>query len=262
MEGTTMNARSKKKIAVASAAMTATALAGAVMSPTLALMAPGTPGRDVHVGADDDNADNPFIQPAGVAAPQHMNNTDVLVGRGHDDLLIGKLGGDTLLGNQGADILVGGPEAFTAPNSDVLLGESGKDINIWAPGDGSDAFVGHTGRDTMIFAPFVTRPNGSPVLERFHDRKIPRVDIDSAPQFSCDIVTVTPDQDLGFDHLVRFSVNDVLAVTVRQEKVERVFCPSPDTGSALVADLTAVRPKFRPVALSDVKGVTGAILAP
>ena len=42
-----------------------------------------------------------------------------------------------------------------SPNSDVLVGDKGDDINIWAPGDGSDAFTGNEDKDTMIFAPFV-----------------------------------------------------------------------------------------------------------
>lgn len=257
-----MTIRRNTTVAVASATLTVGAIAGMLGAPAGALMAPGTPAQDVHIGADDDNAGNTFIQPPGVAAKQHMDNTDVLVGRGDGDLLIGRLGGDTLLGNGGADILVGGPEAFSAPNSDVLLGEGGNDINIWAPGDGSDAFVGHKGRDTMIFAPLVTNHNGSPVLERFHGRRIPRVDIDAAPQLTCDIVKVPLRTGLGFDFLIRFSVNGQLAVTVRQERVERVFCPGPDAGEALVADLTDAHPAFHAVPLSRVKGVTGAILAP
>ena len=107
---------------------------------------PGTSAKDVTVGGDNDNADNPFIQPPGVTAKQHMDNTDVLFGRGNHDLLIGKLGGDTLLGGKRNDILIGGPEKGSAPNSDVLVGEEGNDINIWAPGDGSDAFAGDKGR--------------------------------------------------------------------------------------------------------------------
>lgn len=269
-----MNRRTTPRAGQTALALVAASLAGAVLMPALvpallpallpaqALVAPGTPGRDVHIGLDNDNAANAFIQPPGVQAKQHMDDTDVLIGRGNDDLLVGNLGGDTLLGNSGDDILVGGPEKGQAPNSDVLLGEGGDDVNIWAPGDGSDAFVGHTGTDTMIFAPFVTKADGSLLLEDFYGRQIPRVDIDSAPQFGCTIVPIPASERLGFDFLVRFDVNDVPVVTVRQETVESVYCPSPDAGKALVADLTDARPKFRTVRVADVRGVVGAIVAP
>ena len=111
----------------------------------VATMAPGTPGKDVTVGLDNDNAANTFIQPPGVVAKQHMDNTDVLFGRDNADLLRGNLGDDVLVGGRGSDILIGGPENGTPINSDVLLGEEGNDINIWAPGDGSDAFAGDEG---------------------------------------------------------------------------------------------------------------------
>lgn len=239
-------------------------LAGTTLAvaPASGLMAPGTSGKDVHIGTDTDNADNTFIQPPGVVAKQHMDNTDVLIGRGNDDLLIGNLGSDTLLGNTGDDILVGGPEAFQAPNSDVMLGEGGDDINVWAPGDGSDAFVGAGGKDTMIFAPLETKADGSPKLVRRQHRKVPRVKIDELPQFSCTIITVPASEHLGFDFLVRFNVNDVPAVTVRQEAVERVLCPSPYAGRVLVADLTKPNPTFTSRRLTSVSGVVGAIIAP
>ena len=256
-----MNRPKNHILAMAAVALAATSVVGSAGLSADALLAPGTPAKDVHIGLDNDNADNPFIQPPGVSAKQHMDNTDVLVGRGNDDLLVGNLGGDTLLGNGGSDIMIGGPENFTAPNSDVLLGEGGDDVNIWAPGDGSDAFVGHTGHDTMIFAPFIKDTAGALRLEHFRGRQIPRVDIDGSPQFSCSILGVPADEELGFDFLVRFNVNDVPAVTVRQEAVESVYCPSPDEGKALVADLTEDQPTFRPIRLTRVRGVVGAIMA-
>ncbi len=111
-----------------------------------------------------------------------MDNTDVLFGRANDDLLIGKLGDDTLLGGEDSDILIGGPEKGQATNSDVLVGDEGHDINIWAPGDGSDAFIGNEGADTMIFAPFVEKADGALLLTRNNGRRIPRVDIDDQPR--------------------------------------------------------------------------------
>jgi hypothetical protein len=235
----------------------ATCAAGAI-----ATVAPGTPGKDVTEGLDNDVASNTFIQPPGVAAPQHMNATDVLFGRGNDDLLQGNLGSDTLVAGRGDDILIGGPENFTAPNSDVLLGEAGDDINIWAPGDGSDAFAGDTGYDTMVFAPFVLRPNGEIKRERFEGRRVPRVDISGNPAFSCQIVRVPRAQQLGAQFLVRFAVNDVIAVTVRQKDVERLLCPSPREGRVRVADPTDHSPAFRTRRLSAINGALGAVVAP
>src|SRR4051794_4584796 len=160
--------------AAAVAVMSAATVAG-VATGAYATIAPGTPFNDVTFGADNDNATNTFVQPPGVAAKQHMDNTDVVFGRGGNDLLVGNLGGDTLLGGLGDDILAGGPEQFQAPNSDVVLGEEGNDVNIWAPGDGSDAYVGDVGYDDMVLAPFVKNPNGSLRREIRNGRQVLRV---------------------------------------------------------------------------------------
>jgi hypothetical protein len=241
-------------------ATVSTGLAACAVS-AIATVAPGTPGKDVTQGLDNDVASNTFIQPPGVAAPQHMNATDVLFGRGNDDLLQGNKGNDTLVAGPGDDILIGGPENFTPPNSDVLLGDAGNDINIWAPGDGSDAFMGDKGADTMVFAPFVLRPNGSIKRERVNGRLVPRVTISGNPAFSCRIVPVPRAQQLGAQFLVRFAVNDVIAVTVRQKDVERVLCPSPYAGKVRVADLTDRHPSFRTRRLSAFHGALGAVIA-
>lgn len=245
---------------VVPAAISAALLATAAGTTATAMTAPGSPGKDVTVGRDNDNAQNTFVQPLGVAAKQHMDNTDVLFGRDNDDLLIGRKGSDTLLGGRGSDILIGGPEKGVAPNSDVLIGEEGNDINVWAPGDGSDAFLGNEGFDTMVFAPFRTNPNGSLRIDRFAGRFIPRVKTDLAPQFSCQIVKVPASQGLGFQHLVRFKVNGVTAVTVRQKDVERVLCPSPTAGRVRVANLQVANPVFVNVPKAAVTGVAGAII--
>lgn len=252
--------RRTRRLVAATAAIGALVVAGT--ASTSALVAPGTAAKDITVGLDNDNADNPFIQPPGVTAKQHMDDTDLLFGRGNDDLLIGFLGGDTLLGGSGDDITIGGPEGAQAPNSDVLVGDRGDDINIWAPGDGSDAFAGNEGTDAMVFAPFVEKADGSLLLTRYDGRKIPRVDIDDQDAFSCTIVPVPVAEKLGFQFLVRFNVNDTPVVTVRQKDVERVFCPSPDAGKVAVANLTAPYPAFHDVWLRDVRGTVGAILDP
>lgn len=256
----TLSTRRTRRLTAA--ALVSSALVVGLGAASTALVQPGTPAKDVTVGGDNDNAANPFIQPPGVTAKQHMDNTDVLFGRANDDLLIGRLGGDTLLGGTQDDIMIGGPEKFAAPNSDVIVGEEGDDINIWAPGDGSDANIGNEGRDTMIFAPFVEDRNGSLLLTPYAGRSVPRVAIDEQPAFSCTVVEVPASENLGFQHLVRFNVDGVPAVTVRQKDVERVFCPSPQTGRALVADLREERPYFRTVRLDRVRGTVGEILEP
>jgi hypothetical protein len=253
---------SKKRVLAVSAAAVALASTGAMLSTAMGVVEPGTPAKDVTVGRDNDNADNTFIQPPGVTAKQHMDNTDVLFGRANDDLLVGRLGGDTLLGGDDDDILVGGPEGGQAPNSDVLIGEYGNDVNIWAPGDGSDAYIGNQGYDTMIFAPFVKKDDGSLRYFRAHGRRIVKVEIDEQPAFSCTIVPVPPSQKLGAQFLVRFNVNGSPVVTVRQTDVEKVYCPSPLENTAQVASLRVAHPTLRDVDVRKVPGVVGDILAP
>ncbi len=242
-------------------AVTVGVLLGVAAIGANAIIQPGTPGKDVTFGLDNDNADNTFVQPPGVVAKQHMDNTDVLFGRDNDDLLVAKLGDDVLVGGTGDDILVGGPENFTTPNSDVILGDKGNDINVWAPGDGSDAFVGDKGYDTMVFAPFELTANGNLKLESYAGRKIPRVDIGDKPQFSCRIVKVPPQQKLGAQFLVRFLVSGTPVVTVRQKDVERVLCPSPLPNKAKVAYLRKPHPSFSTIHLDDIRGTLGAIVA-
>ena len=236
--------------------------AGATVTTTLAadaVMAPGTRGNDVTFGADNDNADNPFIQPPGVTAKQHMDNTDVLFGRAGRDLLVGRLGGDTVVAGPGNDVLVGGPEAFAAPNSDVLLGEEGNDINIWAPGDGSDAFAGDKGHDTMVFAPFVLDGDDL-TLRRHRGRQGPggrhRRQRSVLAARSC---RSRRREKLGAQFLVRFLVNGVPAVTVRQKDVEKVVCPSPREGRAKVARLAGPHPTFHEVHVNRLRGALGVI---
>jgi hypothetical protein len=209
--------------------------------PVNAALVRGGDGNDILWGRDNDNAANAFIQPAGVSAKQHMDNTDVLLGSGNGDVMIGKKGNDVIDGASGDDILIGGVENFVAPNSDVLIGGTENDINIWAPGDGSDLFAGDTGTDIQIFAPFVLK-NGQPqlFLAAAYNRVVPHVDIDSKPQFSCEIEAAP--SNLGVQFVSRFLVNGTLAVTVRLRDVELVLCPSPNANAVLVADLKSGAP--------------------
>lgn len=244
------------------AALASAALVVGLGATSTALVQPGTPAKDVTFGGDNDNADNPFIQPPGVTAKLDMDNTDVLFGRANDDLLIGRLGSDTLLGGTEDDILVGGPEKTSTPNSDTLVGDEGNDMAIWAPGDGNDAFIGNEDRDTMVFAPFVEDRNGAILLTRYAGRSVPRVAIDEQPTFSCTVVGVPESENLGFQFIVRFNVEGSPVVSVRQKDVERVYCPSPERGRAMVADLGDDRPYFRSVRLDRVRGTVGQVLEP
>jgi len=222
----------------------------------------GGGNADVLFGRDNDNAANTFIQPPNVTAKQHLDNTDILLGGRSGDLLIGLLGDDVLHGESEDDILIGGTENFQAPNSDVIFGDSGNDINIWAPGDGSDAFLGGQGTDTHIFAPIVVE-NNRPRLFTYNGRQIPRVNIANQPNFRCTIERVPANQALGFPFITRFFVGENLAVTVRlSQGVEQVFCTSPRPNRVLYADLRSANPTvFVERRLSDFSGsLLGAIM--
>ena len=176
-----------------------------------------------------------------------MDNTDVLFGRDNDDLLIGKLGGDTLLAGADDDILIGGPEKGQAPNSDVLVGDTGDDINIWAPGDGSDAFIGNEDKDTMIFAPFVENTDGSLLITRTLRTQDPaREDRRPAGVHLHGRATCRRRNGSAAQFLVRFNVNGNPVVTVRQKDVEKVFCPSPEAGKAVAGAADRRRPHHLP----------------
>lgn len=193
----------------------------------------------VHQGSDEDNADNRILQPADETSKQHMDNTDVLLASS-GDLLIGVLGNDTLVGSPEDDILVGGPENFVGPNSDVIYGGAGDDINIWVPGDGSDAVIGGAGNDISIFAPFKNQsaPGAVPTLSDGNGRPVPQVSISNKPQFTCSIEAVPSSEGLGYEFLLRFAVNGDVKVTVRHSEVEAIVCPSDEEGTLLLADLS------------------------
>jgi hypothetical protein len=63
----------------------ASALVVGLAAGSSGVILPGTEAKNVGIGLDNDNATNPFIQPPGVTAKQHMDNTDVLFGRDNDD---------------------------------------------------------------------------------------------------------------------------------------------------------------------------------
>ena len=242
------------------AALAAVMMVAASGSVHAALQEGSGGGQDVIFGADDDNAGNTVVQPADVAAKQHLDNTDLILGGSRADLLVGVAGDDVIDGEGNSDILIGGPEAgLGQPNSDVLLGGNGPDVNIWAPGDGSDAFAGGRDHDTQVLAPLVL-DNGDLALDRFKGRTIPRVSIDEKPQFSCTIESAAG-AVAGYNYLVRFFANGNLAVTIRLADAEWVLCPSPNPGTVQVAERQSGSTDFVERPLSYFDGtLVGAII--
>lgn len=218
----------------------------AALSPGMAALLEGSNRAEVLTGLDDDNVNNPIIQPAGVAANQSLSNTDVVLGEDENDVLLGLLGSDVMDGGAGKDIIVGGTEQATAPNSDIMFGGSGGDVNVWAPGDGSEAFLGDGGRDALVFG-VIDRVNNIPTLSdpvRRFPEGVPTAEVTNAGGF-CTLEKVT-DDSLGYEFLARFFVRATgnLAVTVRVTDVEQVFCTSQAGGAITFADLTATNPAF------------------
>lgn len=225
----------------------------------------GGPGAQVLIGRDDDNVNNPDIQPLDVPSPpgpnQSLNNTDILRGGPGNDILIGLLGSDVLDGGVGDDILIGGPEGGAGggpPNSDVQFGGAGRDIAIWAPGDGSDAFIGGLHRDALVMGlidrdpadPAGRRPLLSNPIPRF-PHGLPSVNL-TGTNGSCTLERVD-DPDLGYEFLVRFfGGTGALAVTIRLAEVEQVFCSTSPAGGIVFADLTQPDPQFVPISADEV----------
>jgi len=226
------------------------------IQPTQAAFVDGGGGPQVLIGPDDDNVNNPVIQPAGVAVNQSLNNTDVIEGDGGNDVLIGLLGSDVLLGGPGQDVIIGGTEQGQGPNSDIIFGGPGNDVNIWAPGDGSDAYIGDTGEDAMVFGVIDRDGDNVPTLTGsvpgFADG-VPTANVTRQGGF-CTLESVD-DPTLGYEFLVRFFVRatGALAVTIRLAEVEQVFCTSEAGGQITFADLTESDPQFVEVGLDEVE---------
>ena len=245
---TTQRGRSRAGSALAAGALLASLAMGLMgpAQPALAALTDGGRGRDAVIGRDDDNQSNPVIQPAGVAANQSLNNTDVLLGGTGNDVLIGLLGSDVMLGGQGSDILIGGTEQGQQPNSDVMFGDQGNDVSIWAPGDGSDFFHGGPGLDAEVFG-VIDKENNVPTLTGTapgFPQGVPTANVSGSPGF-CTLERVT-DPNLGYEFLARFFVRatGALAVTVRLVDTEQVFCTSQAGGKITYADLTRENPQF------------------
>jgi hypothetical protein len=246
---------------VLAAALAAIVIGSAALPIAEAAVQIGGTDSDVLVGRDDDNVNNPEIQPdpSPPAANQSLNNTDVQVGGRDHDILIGLQGSDVQIGDDGDDIFIGGPEGGTPPpNSDVQFGGRGNDISIWAPGDGSDAFFGGPGRDALVIGlidrnpadtrlPLLSNPTNS-----YPDGR-PSVNVSGTNGF-CTIDRVE-DPGLAYEFLVRFRnrATGNLIVTIRTTEVEQVFCPGLTPGEIVFADLTKDAPEFVPVALDRVQ---------
>ncbi|MCB1032322.1 MAG: hypothetical protein KDD47_00625 [Acidobacteria bacterium] len=217
----------------------------------------------VLIGADDDNQDNPLVQPGDSGINQSLDNADVLEGQDGPDILIGLLGSDLLSGGSDDDILIGGPEAFVAPNKDIILGGSGNDINIWAPGDGSDAFIGGEGDfDAQVFGVIDRDGDGVPILTPSDVRRrtgIPTAEVTHQGGF-CTLEKVDRGET-GYDYFVRFTTfsDGLLKVTIRLKDVEQLFCTSPNGGAITYADLTAPTPVLEEVSLADVEKVNRVV---
>jgi hypothetical protein len=240
----------------------ALAAAMSVASVAWAANQVGTSDSDVLIGLDDDNVNNPVIQPIQppTIANQSLNNTDIQVGgRGHD-ILIGLQGNDVQIGDDGDDIFIGGPEGGTQPpNSDVQFGGRGNDISIWAPGDGSDAFIGGQGTDVQIVGlidrvaagsliPLLSNPNNKYPLGR------PSVNV-TGLNATCSLEPVgETDPDLGYEFLLRFrNAAGNIVVTIRLSEVEQVICPNLLEGNTvLFADLRDDNPQLVPVPIDQL----------
>jgi hypothetical protein len=228
-------------------------------APTQAALIQEGQGRQLLIGADDDNLANPTIQPAGVVANQSLNNTDVLEGGTGNDVLIGLLGSDVMLGAGGHDILVGGPDPGV-PNNDIMFGGPGNDVSLWAPGDGSEAFLGGPGRDALVFG-VTDRSAGVPVLSSpipGFPFGVPTANVSGQGGF-CTIEAA--ESDSGYDFLVRFFVRatGTLAVTVRVREVEQLFCTSTAGGAITFADLTGPTPTFSEVTVEEVTALNRVV---
>ena len=197
----------------------------------------------------------PTIQPAG-AVNQSLNNADAIDGRNGDDVLIGLLGSDTIRGGKGNDVIVGGTEQGTQPNSDIMYGDDGNDVNLWRGGDGSEAFIGGRGLDALVFGNIDRDASNIPIISpatgRHAKTGLPTADVTGQGGF-CTLEDVRG-QGLGYDFLIRFFVRATgnLAVTVRTAEVEQMFCTSQAGGAITFADLTDSNPEFVEVSLDDV----------
>ena len=250
-----MGFRNREGITLWTATAALVLAAALAASPATAAFLSGTNGDDVIVGADDDNVDNPLIQVEG-AVNQSLDNADAIDGKDGDDVLIGLLGSDTIRGGRGNDVIIGGTEQGSLPNSDIMFGDDGNDVNLWRGGDGSEAFIGGRGLDALVFGNIDRDASNIPILSpatgRHAKTGLPSADVTGQGAF-CKLEDVRS-QGLGYEFLIRFIIRATgnLAVTVRTADVEQIFCTSVAGGAITFADLTAPNPDFVEVSLDEV----------
>lgn len=244
--------------------------------------------RNVIIGSDLNNSDNPTVQPqdpalSGGGRDQTQQFGDIVEGTRRDDLLIGRLGSDTMFGKSGSDILIGGTEDFNPLNRDRAFGGSSNDIFMWAPGDGSDLFFGGKGFDVLMLGLIGEVVDGNvqfkvnlPGTEGSGDSdpiflnpytNLPVMDLKNSPGF-CQVIDETHAEGgqealdaLGVDHLVRFLIrgqanngaedgDNGLRVTLHLKDVEFLVCTSRDGGFVDVLDLRVAPPQL--IDVSDI----------
>ncbi|MEO0652181.1 MAG: hypothetical protein AAFZ65_16020 [Planctomycetota bacterium] len=235
---------------------------------------------NLQIGADNNNIDNPFIQPgpdpalSGGGRDQSLKFGDVLFGTGDSDVLIGRLGTDVIVGADSDDVLIGGTEHFFPENRDRAFGGPGNDLFLWSPGDGSDFYNGGPGLDAIAFGLMgEINENGELVFQVTNDQQagnvfidpatgVPSMDVTNSPGF-CEVVSAYDSSDaarnldsLGLDNLARFFIRGVanafeageqsedngLRVTIHLVDVEYVICATREGGQVEVIDLTGPVP--------------------
>jgi hypothetical protein len=220
-----------------------------------------------QIGADNNNLNNPFVQPPGVAADQSLQNGDVLVGTRGVDVQIGLLGSDTILGDRGRDVQIGGPDPLSSgfPNNDRAFGGPGYDVFLWQPGDGSDFFDGGREDDAVVFGN-IANVDGLPTLDP--DTGLPEIDVSGVGGFCAVIDGTEPDdaaalEELGLDDLVQFFAraeaddgdadgDNGLRVTLHLIDVEYAVCGPRVAGGPLEVFDLRVSPPL-PIDLEDIE---------
>ncbi len=266
-----------KQTAISLLAVSALAASSASMATSFF----GNQGRiNTVIGADNNSAENPFIQPqdpalSGGGRDQSLQFGDLVIGSRRDNLMIGGLGPDVMIGGFRNDVIIGGIEHFNPSNRDRVYGGWGNDIFIWKPGDGSDLFIGGPGHDVVVFGLIGEVVDGKTEFKVLKDQKtaevaidpttqLPLVDVTNSPGF-CDVIDASSSTEakdelkaLGLKHLVRFSLRGIanafesgeqdtdngLRVTLHLNSVETLVCTNRDGGQIEVFDLTSTPPRL------------------
>ena len=268
----------KRRIAVLATVLAASTGAWAAMGGAL---------PQVLIGTDQNNFDNPFVQPqdpalAGGGRDQTLQFGDTLFGGPASNLLVGLLGTDILVGGERDDVIVGGPEHFNPSNRDRAFGGPGNDLFLWSPGDGSDQFQGGAGLDAVAFGLLGELDDNGDLFfgvstdqqagDLFFDPAtgLPLMDVTNSPGFCNVIDSSTPGasaaefEAIGADRLVQFVIRGLansfeagtqdadngLRVTLHLQDVEFLICASRDGGAIEAFDLRTEPPT--PINLSEI----------